>query len=168
MLHHFHGKSENKSQAQTDSRRMDDTWVWIPESLVQWFLEISCYKRLRQEGSTEGTAYSPVLVQHGVQGKNLEVIICGRWWRASMTCPGTCMWVHTGVISCPASKSPSCVGGSSLMEIFNGKSDTCSLDPWQEGHRTVTSKMCQINDLTQDYESSVSDPGKQRIVYNSS
>lgn len=50
----------------------------------------------------------------------------------------------------------------------SGKSDTCSLDPWQEGHRTVTSKVCQINDPTQDYGSLVSDPRKQRTVCNSS
>lgn len=63
-------------------------------------------------------ACSPASVEHGVQErKKLEVMVCGREWRASMTQSGR-MWVHTGCLDCLASEPLSYAGVSSLVDVL--------------------------------------------------
>lgn len=131
--------------------------------MIQWgpSLEISC-EGLRQEGSAQRSAYSPISIEHSVQGRNLEMFICGR-----KGFDDTLRNLYEGLFL--GHRLPNNSAYFLWWKIpSSGKSDTCSLDPWQEGHRTVTSKVCQINDPTQDYGSLVSDPRKQRTVCNSS
>lgn len=111
-------------------------------------------------------ACSPASVEHDVQErKKLEVMVCGREWRASMTQSGT-VYVGTHWVFRLSGIWASFLCWSILLSGCLGeKSDTHSLDPQQEGHRTMTSTVYnQSNEPTQDSESSANDPRKQMTM----